>query len=50
VKQAMTPKDAATDANIVISMVRDNVASKYVWFNKETGAIVEMKKILKYKC
>nr|WP_321411568.1 NAD(P)-dependent oxidoreductase [uncultured Carboxylicivirga sp.] len=43
-KHAMTPKEAVIDADIVISMVRDNEASKDVWFNDATGAIVGMKK------
>lgn len=43
-KQAMTPKEAATNADIVISMVRDNEASKDIWFNEATGAIAGMKK------
>ncbi len=43
-KQALTPKEAANEADIVISMVRDNEASKDVWFNEATGAIAGMKK------
>ena len=43
-KQALTPKVAANEADIVISMVRDNEASKDVWFNEATGAIAGMKK------
>jgi len=43
-KHASTPKEAATDADIVISMVRDNEASKDVWFNETTGAVAGMKK------
>ncbi len=43
-KQALTPREATTEADIVISMVRDNEASKDVWFNDETGAVSGMKK------
>ncbi len=43
-KLASTPKEAAQDADVVIAMVRDNEASKDVWFNEETGAVSSMKK------
>lgn len=36
---ATTPKEAARGAEIVISMVRDNEASRNVWLDKEIGAI-----------
>lgn len=36
---AATPREAATGADIVISMVRDNHASAMVWSTRGTGAI-----------
>lgn len=36
---AATPKEAAQDADIVISMVTDDNASKQVWLQPETGAV-----------
>jgi 3-hydroxyisobutyrate dehydrogenase-like beta-hydroxyacid dehydrogenase len=36
---AATPRIAAEGAEVVISMVRDNEASREVWLNAETGAI-----------
>lgn len=36
---AATPKDCASGADIVISCVRDDEASKSVWLAEETGAI-----------
>jgi 3-hydroxyisobutyrate dehydrogenase len=36
---AATPKEAAQGAEIVISMVRDDDASKAVWLSENTGAI-----------
>ncbi len=38
-KLAKSPKDAALNADFVISMVRDNIASANVWLNDEEGAI-----------
>lgn len=40
---AATPMDAVADADIVISMVRDNEASRDVWLNAKTGAFFGMK-------
>lgn len=40
---ASTPKQAAKNADIVISMVTDDEASKAVWFTPETGATVGLK-------
>jgi 3-hydroxyisobutyrate dehydrogenase len=36
---AATPKDAAQNSEIIISMVRDDEASKAVWLSENTGAI-----------
>ena len=36
---ASTPKEAVKEADIVISMVRDNEASAQVWLTENTGAI-----------
>ncbi|MCG8610916.1 MAG: NAD(P)-dependent oxidoreductase [Pseudomonadales bacterium] len=36
---AETPADAARDAEVVISMVRDDEASREVWLNEKTGAL-----------
>ena len=38
-----TPKDAVSDADFVIAMVRDNEASRALWLNAETGALAGMK-------
>ena len=38
-KLATTPKEAAIHAEIVISMVRDDDASRQVWLEQDTGAI-----------
>jgi 3-hydroxyisobutyrate dehydrogenase len=38
-KAADTPRAAVTDAEFVISMVRDDEASKQVWLDLETGAL-----------
>ena len=43
-KLALTPKDAAMNADFVISMVTNNEASKAVWLDSKTGAINGMKK------
>ncbi len=40
---APTPMDAVADADVVISMVRDNEASRDVWLNAQTGAFFGMK-------
>src|ERR1700761_8450315 len=42
-RQAATPKAAATTADFVISMVRDNEASREVWLSDD-GALAGMKK------
>jgi 3-hydroxyisobutyrate dehydrogenase len=42
-KQAMTPAEAATKAEFVISMVRDDEASRQIWLASETGAFAAMK-------
>jgi 3-hydroxyisobutyrate dehydrogenase len=39
---AATPREAAKNADFVISMVRDDVASKSVWCDPETGALLGM--------
>lgn len=41
--QAFTPKQAAEGADFVIAMLRDDVASRQVWLDAETGAILSMK-------
>jgi 3-hydroxyisobutyrate dehydrogenase len=41
---AATPKLAVKDADIVISMVADNDASRLIWLDAETGAIGGIKK------
>lgn len=41
-RQAMTPKDAARDADFVMAMVRDDTASRQVWLDPETGALAGM--------
>lgn len=40
--QALTPREAAKGADFVISMLRDDVASRQVWLDAETGAILGM--------
>ncbi|WP_022694327.1 NAD(P)-dependent oxidoreductase [Ponticaulis koreensis] len=42
-KPALTPKDAAKSADIIISCVRDDEASKAVWLDDRNGAIHGMK-------
>jgi 3-hydroxyisobutyrate dehydrogenase len=42
-KQAASPREAATDADFVIAMVRDNEASGEVWLS-DNGALAGMKK------
>ncbi|MDX7707294.1 NAD(P)-dependent oxidoreductase [Aeromonas caviae] len=41
-KYASTPKDAASDADIVMAMVRDDKASRQVWLSDDTGALAGM--------
>ncbi len=41
-RQAQTPKEAATGADFVIAMVRDDEASRDVWLNPQTGALAGM--------
>jgi 3-hydroxyisobutyrate dehydrogenase len=38
-----TPKDAAAEADVVLSMVRDDDASAQVWLHPETGALAGMR-------
>jgi 3-hydroxyisobutyrate dehydrogenase len=38
-RSAPTPKEAASDADFVIAMVRDNDASRQVWLDPDTGAL-----------
>lgn len=40
---ALTPKEAATNADIVIAIVRDDEASRQVWLDETTGAFAGMK-------
>jgi 3-hydroxyisobutyrate dehydrogenase len=42
-RQAATPKEAAIDADFVLTMVRDNEASRKVWLS-DNGALAGMKK------
>jgi len=41
---AAKPKEAAEQADIVISMVTDDLASRAVWLDPETGAILGLSK------
>lgn len=41
-RSAGTPKEAASSADFVIAMVRDNDASRQVWLDPETGALAGM--------
>jgi len=41
-KVASTPKSAAAGAEFIISMVRDDQASRQVWLNGKTGALAGM--------
>jgi 3-hydroxyisobutyrate dehydrogenase len=43
-KQAATPKDAAAGADFVITMLRDNEASRQVWLDPASGALAGMDK------
>ncbi len=43
-KQFSTPKDAVSNADIVISMLTNDEASREVWLASETGAIAGLKK------
>jgi 3-hydroxyisobutyrate dehydrogenase len=42
-QHAATPRAAAVDADIVLSMVRDDEASRAVWLDEKTGALAGMK-------
>lgn len=42
-QRAVTPAAAAVDADVVISMVRDDEASESVWLHTKTGALHNMK-------
>ena len=39
---AMSPRDAVKFADFVISVVRDDEASKHVWLDKESGALANL--------
>jgi 3-hydroxyisobutyrate dehydrogenase len=39
---AHTPKEAASGADFVIAMVRDNEASRHIWLDSDTGALAGM--------
>lgn len=41
---AETPRAAVTDADLVLSMVRDDPASRQVWLDSETGALEGMRR------
>lgn len=41
-RQASTPKEAATGAEFVMTMVRDNEASRQVWLDPVTGTLAGM--------
>lgn len=41
-KQATTPREAATGADFVLAMVRDDEASRALWLASETGALAGM--------
>lgn len=41
---AATPREAAAQVDIVISMVADNEVSRSVWLDSETGAVVGLRK------
>jgi 3-hydroxyisobutyrate dehydrogenase len=41
---AATPKAAAADAELIFCMVRDDEASRRVWLDERTGALLGMKK------
>jgi len=40
---ALTPREAVTEADVVLSMVRDDEASRHVWLDADTGALHGMK-------
>lgn len=42
-RQYSTPKEAVSDANVVIAMLSDDEASREVWLNKENGALEGLK-------
>lgn len=41
---AATPREAAEQADVVLSMVTDNAASRSVWLDSETGAAAALRK------
>jgi len=41
-RHALTPREAASGAEVVIAMLRDDEASSCVWCNTETGALAGM--------
>ncbi|PZD75216.1 2-hydroxy-3-oxopropionate reductase [Acaryochloris thomasi RCC1774] len=41
---ASTPREAAGQSDVVISMVRDDEASRAVWLSPDTGAVMGLKK------
>jgi 3-hydroxyisobutyrate dehydrogenase len=41
---AATPREAAEQANIIISMVTDSDASRAIWLDQETGAVIGLGK------
>ncbi len=40
---ALSPREAVAEADFVIAMVRDDDASRTVWLDRDTGALVAMK-------
>lgn len=42
-KAALTPAEAVVDADFVISMVRDDAASRYLWLDRNHGALAGMR-------
>ena len=40
---AASPREAASKADVVISMVRDDAASRAVWFDPQTGALAGLR-------
>lgn len=44
ITSASTPQEAVADADVVISMVRDDEASHSVWLDEQDGALSAMKK------
>lgn len=43
-KAAHSPREAASDADAVFAMVRDDTASRRVWLDPDSGALANMKK------